>query len=129
VAQDPLGAGAGVVADEEGDVGALEALHHGEGFAGSDDQLRAFVEVFEQDVAHPVVGLVYEELRRAATRRALDGGVHVGGQEAAEAFVLAPARDHVLRVRHAGNALHVRRDKDPHASPLDVIQVKDQCTI
>ena len=72
----------------------------------------------------------HEKLRRAGLYRALDGGVHVGGQEAAEAFVLAPAGDHVLRVRYARNTLHVCRDKDPQVPPrIAVIQVKNQCTI
>ena len=37
----------------------------------------------------------------------------------------------VLRVRYPRDALHVRRDRDLHAClpHLDVIQVKDQCTI
>ena len=88
----PFRAGAGVVADEEDEAGAFEALHHGERFALADDHLGPRVEVLEEDVPHAVVGLVDQELSGAGLRRAFDGRVHVGGQEPLEALVLRTAR-------------------------------------
>jgi hypothetical protein len=96
VAQDALRLGAGMVADEEGNVRTFEALHHREGLALAHDKRRPRVEALEEDVSHPVVGLVDQKLGGAAADRPVDSGIHVGGQEPTEALVLGAARYDVL---------------------------------
>jgi hypothetical protein len=81
-----------VVADEEDQAGAFEALHHGERFALADDHLGPRVEVLEEDISHAVVCLVDQEFSGAGLCRAFDGRVHVGRQEHPEALVLRTAR-------------------------------------
>jgi hypothetical protein len=68
-----------MVADEKDHVGPPDVLHHHERFPPADDHLCPGVEFLQDEVAHPIMGLVDDELCSSALGGSLDGGVHIGG--------------------------------------------------
>ena len=114
-----LGAGAGVLADEQRHVAALLEHRRVLGPARLDDELAALVErVRDQRVERPVaagaVAVHHHDLGRAARERAADRRVDLLGVEAAALLVAGLAGAHLLPAGDAGDALHVADDQDLH---------------
>jgi hypothetical protein len=92
VANDALRAGAGVVAAEEDNVSAFEALHHREGLTLADDDLPRGSSSSRRTFRIPSWAPLTKNPLAATAGGPVDGGIHVGGQEPAEALVLGAAR-------------------------------------
>ncbi len=107
-----------VVADEEDGVHLrTDTLHHTEGLGAAGDQLCDRVQFLDQDVRHPAVTVVDDDLIGATSQRALNSSVGLGGHQFAEALVLLVARPGVITRHHTGDAFHVYRDQHVQRGP------------
>jgi hypothetical protein len=103
-----LGAGAGVIADEDGGIDALvDALHHAHGLVKALDHAGARIDLLDEQVAHDPVRVVHHDLGRPGVERPEDRRVRVTGHEDPPALVVGSLREDVLRIGHGGSAFHV----------------------
>ena len=112
----------GVVADEGGAVVvavalAADALRHRQRLV-ADDEPRAGGKLLRAQVAHLPVAVVDDDLVGAGGQRPDDRRVRLPGHERAAPVVVGAvdsgSEAHLVGVRHAGEALHVDAEVDPH---------------
>ena len=105
-----------VIADETGSSErVVDSLHHAERLRAAPDQARGRMKVFDQDVAAVVMRVTDEDMRRAARDQAVNRGVHIGGHQGAEAWIIGAFWQQLGGGDEPRHPLHVCRNKDPHA--------------